>query len=157
MEITFASEMDISSIIRIEQICFPELEAANEIEIKNRFLAFPENFLVAKMGTEVVGFITGGTSNNRNLPDVFYHDTSLHDSLGKYQTVFSLAVLPNYQKRGIASNLMESFVSLAKIRHKEGMILTCKEHLIPYYQKFEFNCKGVSKSLHGNTTWYDMF
>lgn len=157
MEITFASEKDIRSIHCIEQTCFPKLEAASEMEIRNRFLAFPENFLVAKMETEVVGFITGGTSNNTYLPDAFYHDPSLHDASGKYQTVFSLAVLPKYQNNGIASNLMKSFVSLASTRHKEGMILTCKEHLIPYYQKFGFDCKGVSKSLHGNTTWYDMF
>lgn len=151
MEITFANKEDLKSISSIEKTCFLQLETASKEEIAERFLAFPENFLVAKIGIETVGFITGGTTDLKQLPDMFYHDPSLHTPLGKYQTVFSLAVLPNYQKQGIASKLMKSFISLTKQRNKKGVILTCKEPLIVYYQKFGFTCQGISKSVHGNT------
>lgn len=36
------------------------------------------------------------------------------------------------------------------------MILTCKDHLIHYYQKFGFVHQGVSVSCHGGAKWNDM-
>ena len=33
---------------------------------------------------------------------------------------------------------------------------TCKEHLIPYYEKFGYRNCGVSESVHGGAVWYDM-
>ena len=36
------------------------------------------------------------------------------------------------------------------------MILTCKEELIPYYEQFGFENRGLSASVHGGAAWYDM-
>lgn len=39
---------------------------------------------------------------------------------------------------------------------RSGLVLTCKEKLIPYYSKFGFVNEGVSESVHGNVIWYQM-
>ena len=36
------------------------------------------------------------------------------------------------------------------------MVLTCKEGLIPFYQSFGFENRGLSASVHGGAVWYDM-
>ena len=56
----------------------------------------------------------------------------------------------------MAAALLNAFIDLAKKRHKKGMILTCKDHLIHYYQKFGFVHQGVSVSCHGGAKWNDM-
>lgn len=35
-------------------------------------------------------------------------------------------------------------------------MLTCKERLIPYYERFGFRNEGLSASTHGGETWYQM-
>ena len=45
----------------------------------------------------------------------------------------------------------------AKKQGRKGLVLTCKEKLIPYYAKFGFSDEGVSeKSTHGNVVWHQM-
>jgi len=63
---------------------------------------------------------------------------------------------PEYQKKGIAAKLMNYIKDVAKNAGREKMILTCKEHLIKYYEGFGYVNQGVSKSTHGDAVWYDM-
>lgn len=156
MEIRFAKKEDIKRIIEIENRCFPVSEAAKKEDIEKRFQAFSENFLVACKEGKVIGFINGCSSNTMELLDEFYHDCSLHDASGVYQMVFGLDVLPEYRCQGVARKLMEEFILLAKQRGKKGMILTCKDHLIHYYEKFGFVHQGKSESNHGGASWNDM-
>lgn len=85
-----------------------------------------------------------------------YEDSSLHDPKGAYQSIFGLDVLPEYQRQGIAAKLMEQMIRDAKERGRKGLILTCKDRLIHYYEKFGYKNKGVSQSVHGGVVWYDM-
>lgn len=39
---------------------------------------------------------------------------------------------------------------------RAGVVLTCKERLIPYYERFGFRNEGLSASTHGGETWYQM-
>ena len=39
---------------------------------------------------------------------------------------------------------------------RKGLILTCKDRLIPFYEKFGYRNMGLSESVHGNAVWYDM-
>ena len=156
MEIRKAHKGDLKEIIKIESICFPSAEAASEEVIKERFEAFGENFLVAVEDEKVVGFINGCTTDKASLPDKLYHDVRLHNPNGKFQTVFGLDVLPQYRNKGIAALLLEEFISISKKRGKNGMVLTCKDHLVHYYEKFGFKHEGVSLSSHGGAKWNDM-
>lgn len=156
MEIRQAKIEDLKEIIYIENKCFPESEAAKEEDIRKRFNAFSENFVVAVKNEKVVGFINGCTTDSPELPDELYHDASLHKKDGRYQTVFGLDVLPEYRRCGIATKLLNYFIEISKKRGREGIILTCKDHLIDYYMKFGFKHCGVSSSSHGGAKWNDM-
>lgn len=147
---------EIERIAQIEALCFPAAETASYAEFSERYRVFSENFLVAECSGQMIGFINGGTNDVPDLPDEFYHNTALHKPDGAYQTVFGLDVLPDFRGQGIAQKLMEGFIQLARDRHKAGVILTCKERLIPFYEKLGFSNHGVSASCHGGATWYDM-
>lgn len=156
MLIRLAKPEDLDTIIEIEAICFPVEEAASKEAITERFNIFMENFVVAEDDGKVVGFINGCCYHELSLPDELYHDSSLHDKEGAYQTVFGLDVLPAYRKNGVAKQLIDYFVVLAKQRGKKGIVLTCKDHLVHYYERFGFVHQGVSDSTHGGAKWNDM-
>ena len=137
---------DIEAISHIESLCFPKAEAATYEQFKERFNAFSENFLVLE-DKDVIGFINGNTSNIKGLPDAFYEDASLHDPSGDYMTVFGLDVHPDHQHQGLAHTLM----------NKKGIYLTCKDHLIGFYESFGYKHLGVSSSTHGEAKWNDMY
>lgn len=44
----------------------------------------------------------------------------------------------------------------AKSNGRSRLVLTCKDKLINYYSKFGFVNEGISESVHGNVTWYQM-
>ena len=156
MEIRQAVVAELEQIIQIEQVCFPPAEAAKEEDIRERFEVFEECFVVAVEGDKVLGFVNGCVTDKPELPDELYHDTSLHKPEGDYQTVFGLDVLPEYQRKGIATKLMNAFTALARKRGKKGMVLTCKDHLIPFYESCGFKHCGASASSHGGSKWNDM-
>ena len=156
--IRFANKNDIDSIINIESICFPKEEAASESSLKKRFDVFPENFLVAEIKNDkkLIGFINGCTYNKPDLPDILYDDAYLHDKNGEFQTIFGIDTLPDYRRQGVGEHLMKALINLTKKRGKKGLVLTCKDYLIHYYEKFGYKNKGVSKSCHGGAKWNDM-
>ena len=156
IKLRLAIKEDLETLALIEATCFPQAEAATLAQFEERFQAFPENFLVAIEDNQVVGMINGNTTQEPALPDIFYEQASCHQREGAYMSVFGIDVLPNYQHRGIASQLMHGYIELAKERGKKGIILTCKDHLIPFYESFGYQCLGVSDSSHGGAKWNDM-
>ena len=134
LQIRLADPKEADRLAEIEAICFPPAEAASHEDVVNRMGAFPENFVVAVKNDQIVGFINGGTTDKPVLPDEFYHDITLHKKDGEIQTVFGLNVIPEYRHQGIAGELVEYFKNLAKERGKKALILTCKEHMIPFYE-----------------------
>ena len=51
---------------------------------------------------------------------------------------------------------MNTLIERARKQGRKGLILTCKEHLIKYYESFGYVNMGVSASVHGGAVWYDM-
>lgn len=156
MEIRFAKKIDLEAIITIEKECFPKAETASPKDFQMRFEAFPECFLVAVEGQKIIGFINGCVTNEPSLPDELYHDCRLHCPTGAFQTVFGLDVLPKYQHQGVARKLLNTFIEMAIQRGKQGVVLTCKDALIPFYETFGFVHQGASMSKHGGASWNDM-
>jgi ribosomal protein S18 acetylase RimI-like enzyme len=141
---------------QIEAICFPEAEAASLVSFQQRFAVFPECFFVLETDGVVVGHINGCLYHAPALPDALYSDTSLHCPKGAYQTIFGLAVDPHYQKRGYASALITHLIEVSRVKGREGIVLTCKDYLIEFYQSFGFMHQGLSVSSHGGARWNDM-
>jgi len=147
---------EVDRLSEIEAACFPPEEAAPLEALLQRYGAFPENFLAAEADGLIVGFINGCTTDSPVLYDDLYHDAGHHKPDGPNLTVFGLDVLPDYQNQGIAARLMEAYIAKARSDGRKAVILTCKDHLVHYYQKFGFVCGGVSGSTHGGAVWYDM-
>lgn len=151
-----ATPEDLDAICQVENACFPPEEAATRAAFSTRIVAFPERFLVAELDGRIVGIINGCCTAEPYLGDSLYEEDCPHDLTHPWQTVFGLAVLPDYRLRGIARSLMEALQERCRKGHQIGIILTCKKEKIGMYEAFGFHCRGISDSSHGGASWYDM-
>ena len=142
----------------IERICFPPNEACTREMMIRRVEKAPDLFLVAvdKESGKAAGFLNGLATNEQKFRDEFFTDAGLHDPKGDNIMLLGLDVLPEYQHRGIASALMRHMIRDAKEKGRKGLILTCKERLIGFYESFGYRNLGRSRSEHGGAVWYDM-
>lgn len=148
---------DLDQVTEVETLCFPAAEAATEESFRKRIDTFPESFLVAENESgKIIGFINGCVTDERTIRDEMFEDSGLHRADGMYQSIFGLDVIPEYRRQGVAADLMNHLIQTAKARGKKGMILTCKDRLIHYYEKFGYRSLGISGSVHGGAVWYDM-
>ena len=58
-------------------------------------------------------------------------------------------------------NLTDEMYEKACLHDEKGawqmiFVLTCKDKLVHYYEKFGFQNEGVSESVHGGAMWYQM-
>ncbi len=100
--------------------------------------------------------LNSAATNKDDISDEELKQLVGHDPDGKNMVVFALAVLPEFQKRGIARRLMSRFVEEARQRKKENVFLMCKHHLIAYYEGMGFIDAGLSRSTHGGAEWHEM-
>lgn len=147
---------DLDQAAQVELNCFPAAEAADRAALKARLEAFGESFLVAEADGRIIGFINGAVTDEKTIADEMFEDISLHDPDGAFQSIFGLDVIEEYRHMGVASRLMEAMIETAGKQGRKGLILTCKDRLIGYYEKFGYVNMGVSKSVHGGAVWYDM-
>ena len=70
--------------------------------------------------------------------------------------IFGLAVLPEFQHRGVAAALLRQMIASSHTLGLAGIALTCKAEKIGYYARFGFAARGISASVHGGAVWYDM-
>lgn len=151
--IRMARPADAASAAAIEAACFPAAEACGLEEFQKRIAVFPDSFWIAEAEGQPIGFVNGCVTDAPLLSDELYHDASLHQPDGAYQTVFGLDVLPDYQRQGIAAALLERMLADTRARGKKGAVLTCKDRLRHYYEKFGFKFRGVADSTHGGAVW----
>lgn len=156
VEIRKAELQDLDALKIIEDTCFPQAEAATLEALSERLQLFPESFLVAEAEGVLVGFVNGAVIDEPIIRDAHYHDASLHNRDGAYQSVFGLDVSPTHRRQGIAEKLLTALIDASRNAGRKGLTLCCKEEKIPYYEKFGLVNSGRSSSTHGNAVWYDM-
>lgn len=156
MNIRFAKKGDLAAIAALEAVCFPAAEAADRASFEKRLKAFPNHFWLLFDGEKLVAMINGLVTDIPVLSDEMFEDAAMHDEAGAWQMIFGVETTPEYQKRGCAAMLMERVIADAKAQNRKGLVLTCKEKLIHYYERFGFVNEGVSQSVHGGAVWYDM-
>mgnify|MGYP002699323439 FL=1 len=104
-----------------------------------------------------MAFVDGFCTDTPDLTDEMYADAALHDENGAWQMIFGVNTLPTYRKYGYAGKLIRRAIEDAKQQGRKGLVLTCKDKLVPYYAKFGFQDEGVTdKSTHGNVVWHQM-
>lgn len=156
LKIRQASLEDLDRISTIENTCFPSAEAAKRDALADRLTVYPQGFFVGELNNQIVGFINGACTNGPTIEDKYFESMTHHQEKGKHLMVFGLDVHPDYQHRGYAKALMQHFINFAKTQNKNAVLLTCKEHLVHYYEGFDYVNEGKSASCHGGAIWYDM-
>lgn len=156
MQIRNATITDLEAITNVEAECFPKAEAATMQDFRERLEVYAKHFWILEEKEILVGFVNGMVTNEANLCDEMYKNASMHDENGKWQMIFGVNTIPSYRRQGCAKLLLNRVIQDSKNQGREGIVLTCKEQLIHYYEKFGFVNGGVSKSVHGNTVWYQM-
>ena len=147
---------DLEAVTAVEAECFPAAEAATRESLEQRIATFPESFLVAEAGGKIIGFVNGCVTDDKVICDEMFEESERHKPEGQYQSIFGLDVIPEYRCHGVAADLMNHLIEQTRAAGKKGLILTCKDRLIHYYEKFGYENQGVSASVHGGAVWYDM-
>ena len=158
IEFKTPSIKDASELSELESICFPPNEACSPEMVKKRLEAMPELWLCAvdKESKLTAGFICGYASNRERIEGDMFEDTALYEPEGKNIMILGVEVRPEYRGRGIAKALMEEYKERMKASSREKLVLTCHDRLIGFYGSMGFKDLGVSDSVWGGETWYDM-
>lgn len=157
MKIRKATINDLDEITEIENECFPIEEAATKESFLGRLKVYPEYFwLLENENGEIISFLNGMVTNKSILEDEMFEKPELHDKNGDWQMIFGVCTLPKYRKKGYAEKILRQVVEDAKNENRKGIVLTCKEKLVPFYEKIGFINEGKSNSTHGGAIWYDM-
>jgi ribosomal protein S18 acetylase RimI-like enzyme len=147
---------DLDQCFAVESAGFHEEEAASRESIQIRIETFPQGFLVAELDGRIIGMINSASTNKDDISDEELKKMVGHDTDGQNLVVFSLVVLPEYQKQGIARQLMLRFIEEADRLGKKKILLMCKSNLIEYYERMGFSHIGLSSSTHGGVEWHEM-
>ena len=144
MHIRTASLADAAALAAVEADCFPPAEAATAAEITDRLAYYADHFWILEEddGT-VVSFVDGMTTDEPTLRDEMYENAALHDKDGTWQMIFGVNTLPAYRCRGCAGAVLERVIADARAQGRRGCVLTCKDKLVHYYEKFGFVNEGV--------------
>ena len=156
MEIRTATINDLKAITEVESKCFPKSEAASENDFRKRLEFYPNCFWILEKNNKIISFVNGMVSNEDKIEDEMFKDASFHNENGEWQMIFGVNTIPEYRKQGYAEKVIKRVISDAKKQGRKGLVLTCKDKLIHYYEKFGFINEGISQSSHGNAIWYDM-
>ncbi|MBR1815228.1 MAG: GNAT family N-acetyltransferase [Lachnospiraceae bacterium] len=54
------------------------------------------------------------------------------------------------------AKLLSQVIADVKEDGRRGLVLTCKDNLVGFYERFGFKNEGVSGSTHGGVVWYQM-
>lgn len=148
---------DAQRCAAIEAACFPPEQAASLQAMEARIAAYPGHVLLGERKGQVVGFCMGPAIGQPTIEDEMFADVGCHSGENPYQSVFSLAVHPDFQRRGYGRLLLNALIQQARREHRLAVTLTCREHKIAYYESFGFKNLGIAASVHGGVPWYDMY
>lgn len=157
MIIRTANINDLKDIAAVEAECFPKAEAATAEDLADRLKYYANHFLLMYDGERLAAFIDGFVTDEPDLTDEMYANADMHNENGAWQMIFGVNTVPEYRRQGLAGKLISETVKIAKNEGRLGLVLTCKDELVPYYAKFGFVNEGVTdKSVHGNVKWNQM-
>lgn len=157
MNIRHATKHDISAISEVEAKCFPPSEAASEKAFTQRVENYGNHFWLMYENDKLIAFVDGFVTDESDLTDEMFANAAMHNENGAWQMIFGVNTLPEYRNNGYASELLRLAVDEAREQGRKGVVLTCKERLIPFYARLGFVDEGVTdKSTHGNAVWHQM-
>lgn len=142
----------------IEEACFPPNEACSAEQIKARVATASELFLVAvDMSTgKLAGFLNGLATDEESFRDEFFKDAGMNDPKGKNIMLLGLDVLAEHRGKGLATDIMNTYVEKERKNGRKKLILTCLDHLVAMYKKMGYTDLGEANSTWGGEKWHEM-
>ena len=153
MSIRHAVPADVDTLADIEAASYPPAEGASRQSIAGRVAVYPDHFWLLEEDGRLLAFVNGMVSSQPRITDDLFEDPSRHCPDGPWQLIFGVATRPECRKQGLAGRLLRRVIDDARAQGRRGVVLTCKERLIPFYQSFGFENRGVSNSVHGGVVW----
>ncbi|HEP1536920.1 TPA: GNAT family N-acetyltransferase [Streptococcus pyogenes] len=147
---------DLEVIATIESDNFSPQEATTRAVLEERIRLIPDTFLVALIDQEIVGYIEGPVVTTPILEDSLFHGVTKNPKTGGYIAITSLSIAKHFQQQGVGTALLAALKDLVVAQQRTGLILTCHDYLISYYEMNGFINQGISESQHGGTLWYQM-
>ncbi|WP_053367847.1 GNAT family N-acetyltransferase [Bacillus sp. FJAT-27245] len=147
---------DLEQLITIENEGFSKEEAATRDAFVERTRLIPDTFIVAEKDGEILGYINGPIITQPYITDDLFEKITANPERGGYQSVLGLAVSKKARNQGIAKILIRKMEELVVQNERDGITLTCKSDLVPFYEKCGFVNHGMSESQHGGVRWYNM-
>lgn len=174
-----ATMADLDAIANAEARSFPAAEACSRASFERRLACYPDHFWLLEVDEDdqpagarsegeadgradtcsrpvLASFVNGLVTETPDLLDEMYDDPTWHDQFGAWQMIFGVVTVPAFRRRGYAGQLLERAIADARRQGRAGLVLTCKDALIPYYAKFGFTDEGISASEHGGVAWHQM-
>lgn len=147
----------LDQIAAVEAACFPDAEAASAERLAERVARYPEGFWLGFDDYhQLICYVGGPVTKEKDLTDDMYADVSCHDPEGDWQMIFSVCTIPEYCHQGMGTWILNRAIREARSRERKGVVLTCKEEMIPFYERFGFVNEGISDSSHGGAQWYQL-
>lgn len=156
MTIRTATAEDLEAIAALEAAGFPPAEAATHDQIADRLAQYADHFWLLWEGDRLISLVDGMVTDEPHLTDDMYADATMHRENGAWQMIFGVVTAPDARRTGCAGTLLRHVIEQARRQGRQGIVLTCKEALIPFYETFGFREEGVSESVHGGVKWYEM-
>ena len=156
MLIRTATLSDLDSVAQVEAMCFPEAEAATREQFAGRLAHYASHFWLMFDSDKLISFVDGLVTDEDTLTDEMYAHPEMHNESGKWQMIFGVNTLPEYRRKGFASELMRTAIQASREQGRLGVVLTCKSELVHWYAGLGFVSEGLSESVHGGAVWYQM-
>lgn len=149
---------EIEQAVEIEQICFPPHEACSRQHMTERIKAAPELFLVAvdRGNGRIAGFLNGLSTNEAVFRDEFFTDAKLYEPDGAHIMLLGLDVLPEYRRKGLATEIVRRYAEQEASKGRTSLILTCLQEKVAMYEKMGFVDNGIANSTWGGEEWHEM-
>ena len=152
------NDKDIRKAYEIEIAVFSKEAAATFEAFQMRKHVFGSYFLVAEneLDHQIIGVTNSVKINNNELADDSIKQETQYAEEGQYLCVLTIAVHPSYQRRGVATELLQRIIEIARKDDLKGIVLMCEEHLISFYEKNGFLYAAPSTSQHAGIQWHEM-
>ncbi|WP_261301881.1 GNAT family N-acetyltransferase [Paenibacillus andongensis] len=152
------SDNDVKMAYEIEIAVFSKEAAATIEAFHMRKHLFGTYFLVAENepNHQIIGVTNSVKIHNKELADDSIKQLTHPAENGQYLCILTIAVHPSYQRRGVATELLQRIIEIARKDGLKGIVLMCEEHLISFYEKNGFVYAAPSNSQHAGIQWHEM-
>lgn len=156
MKFRKATIEDLPTLIELENKGFTLKEAATPEAIAQRIEIISDTFIIAEQESEIAGYINGPVIPQKYITDDLFETIKPNPDIGGYLSVLGLVVSEKYQKQGLGGQLLNQFENIARKNARFGVTLTCRDMLVPFYEKYGYKNEGLSDSQHASVQWYNL-